>query len=182
MDEVSHYTISIAANGDSLHSPSMPALSSLASKTFYVTWDTYPAIPDNDTEVLYIQSILSELMDALGDTFKLTLISKLEVSAMLYNVMIITFPVCNYVSEFKDRLADFVYRANLPVGVNERPPVFTLHIFDIQPNYTLQSPHHSATRYHLIAKDGVYIETKKVETVTEMKRGSAHHTTKTTFL
>ena len=97
---------------------------------------------------LFLESILSDLMDNVGDTFKATISLYENQNTAKKSTMTLEFPEYHWLSDVGMRISKFV-------GQHDNLTYVTIGIVDD----TRQSfPHGADVMFTLVAKDGVYID------------------------
>jgi hypothetical protein len=112
----------------------------ISSNVFWVEF-TPLNITDDDKELLFIEAILSALMDVFGNNFKIIIIPgtpyKMQIQLLEYCWLVdIAFKLSN----FQEQVNEFI-QDSMKISIS------------IQKNYS--------THYELIAKDGFYISKTK---------------------
>jgi len=123
----------------------------LSSRYFLIEFR--PKTMIKDAEHVFIDAILSDLMDALGDHFAALIVTyqnliKINISMPKY-LWIQDF--ANIISSFQKKTDEFISE---PISIKG------YHVNSLSDGYT---------SYSLIAKDGVYIEKKKHIKITTLK-------------
>lgn len=107
-------------------------------------------IQANDFQ-LFVESILSDLMDNVGDTFKATISLYSDQNVTKKSRITLLFPEYHWLSDVGMKISKFV-------GQHDNLTYVTVGIIDD----TRQSlPHGTDAIFTLVAKDGVYIDTEQ---------------------
>lgn len=126
-----------------------------SSARFHVVCDW--KIKDPDHETTFIESILSDLMDSLGDDFNLTILRE-ESFKTVFNII---YPYKMWLTDFAIKIAAFQNLIGNDVIYSPMRVSITLHNdFEID---------RVKTTYTLIAKNGIYIEKKKTNIIRTLK-------------
>jgi hypothetical protein len=110
---------------------------------------------NKDDHQLFVESILSDFMDNLGDTFKATICLQLHVQDT-YNKSYISIEYNEYkwLYDISQRISIFLDKINnklkfVSVGINGR---------------SINNNNHNHIIFTLLAKDGIYLEKKCIKT------------------
>lgn len=143
--------------------PQNISIPSLASKCFKVEIQPQQSFTNDDDVMLFIDAILSDLMDAVGETFRVSVVRK---TTRL--IMSITIPKQMWLIDMAMRISAF------QAGLN----IFHASV-DIDHGCGVWSREEDATYpkvvYKLTAKDGIYVEKVREKVIRTMKEAPVAH-------
>lgn len=124
----------------------------IASRCFKISI-SLPILKEID-ELLFIESILSDLMDSIGVTFRATIISAFTPDHTVIDLMqvFITMPDQYWLKDFAEKVSEMQSHINMTA-------------MSVETVSSIPKKEGSKTMYTLVAKDGIYVEKVKAKTI-----------------